>query len=235
MQNVESKKADSLLISEIYLSIQGESSYTGMPCIFVRLTGCDLRCAYCDSVFAFTGGNRMPLGTILQKINTLDCPLVEVTGGEPLLQKAVFSLMRQLCDQGKTVLLETSGAHDISGVDPRVIRIVDLKCPSSGESQRNLISNLNQLRLTDQIKFVIGSKEDFEWAKKQIQHYSLRQKVPCILFSPTFKTAAVDGQIKGHDGLDPKLLAAWILKEKLPVRLQLQIHKWIWDPLQRGV
>ena len=235
MENVESKKLDSLLISEIYLSIQGESSYTGMPCIFVRLTGCDLRCAYCDSAFAFTGGNRISLDAIFQKINALRCSLVEVTGGEPLLQKAVFPFMRQLCDQGKTVLLETSGAHDISGVDPRVIRMVDLKCPSSGESQRNLISNLNQLRLTDQIKFVIGSKEDFEWAKKQIQHDSLRQKVHCILFSPTFKTAAVDGQIKGHDGLDPKLLAEWILKENLSVRLQLQIHKYIWDPLQRGV
>ena len=224
-----------LQITEIYLSIQGESSYVGLPCVFVRLTGCDLRCTYCDSAYAFTGGTRMLLDEIIQKIETFDCPLIEVTGGEPLLQKPVLSLMKRLCDMGKTVLLETSGAHDISKVDRRVIRIVDLKCPSSGESEHNLISNFDYLQLTDELKFVIGSRQDFEWARDQMQNYKLDQKVRYILFSPTFPAAASFGQIKGHTGLESKLLAKWILEEKLSVRFQLQIHKFIWEPTQKGV
>lgn len=225
----------SLQITEIYLSIQGESSFTGLPCIFVRLTGCDLRCAYCDSAYAFTGGARMSLDEIIRRIESWNCPLVEITGGEPLLQKAVLPLMKNLCDSGKTVLIETSGAHAISKIDPRVIRILDFKCPSSGESNRNLSSNLECLKLTDEIKFVIGSREDFEWACKQVRYHALDQKVRCVLFSPTFKTAPAPGQTKGHDGLNPQTLAEWILEEKIPVRLQLQIHKFIWNPTQRGV
>ena len=224
-----------LQIAEIYLSIQGESSYAGLPCVFARLTGCDLRCTYCDSAYAFTGGARMSLDEVVQKIKAFDCSLVEVTGGEPLLQKSVLPLMQQLCDMHKTVLLETSGARDISQVDPRVVRIMDLKCPSSGESEHNLTSNFNHLRLTDELKFVIGSRQDFEWARDQIRIYKLKEKVKCILFSPTFQTAASPGQTKGHPGLESKMLAEWILEEKLPVRFQLQLHKFIWAPTQRGV
>ena len=227
--------SEHLQISEIYLSIQGESSYAGLPCVFVRLTGCDLRCTYCDSAFAFTGGKRMTLGDIIGRVEALGCNLVEITGGEPLLQKPVLPLMKGLCDHDRTVLLETSGAHDISKVDPRVVRIVDLKCPSSGESDRNLMKNIDHLCPTDEIKFVIGSREDFEWARDRVQQYAMDQKVRCVLFSPAFKTAAAPGQTKGHKGLDPKSLAEWILQEKLPVRLQLQIHKFVWEPTQRGV
>jgi 7-carboxy-7-deazaguanine synthase len=226
---------DHLQISEIYLSVQGESSYVGLPCIFVRLTGCDLRCTYCDSAFAFTGGERMPLEEITEKVNALDCKLIEVTGGEPLLQKSVLPLMKRFCDDGKTVLLETNGAHDISKVDSRVVRIVDFKCPSSGEESRNLISNLDHLRLQDEIKFVVGSREDFEWARDEVRRSSLSKKVKTILFSPAFKTMAAPGQTKGHEGLDSKLLVQWILEEKLPVRFQLQAHKFIWEPAAKGV
>jgi len=231
----DSMKNELLQISEIYFSIQGESSYTGLPCVFVRLTGCDLRCAYCDSAYAFTGGQRMSLDEIIQKVEALACRLIEITGGEPLLQKNVLPLMKRLCDAGKTVLLETSGAHDISTVDPRVIRIMDLKCPSSGESDRNLWSNLPHLRQSDEIKFVIGSREDFEWARDRVREHALDQKARCALFSPTFRTSAVPGQISGHDGIEPRRLAEWILEEKLPVRFQPQIHKHIWAPTARGV
>ena len=228
-------KPSYLQISEIYLSIQGESTYAGLPCVFVRLAGCDLRCAYCDSAYAFTGGQRMALDEILRKVKGLSCPLVEITGGEPLLQKNVLPLMAMLCDAGQTVLLETSGAHDISKVDPRVIRIMDLKCPSSGESKRNLRSNLAHLRSSDEVKFVIGSRQDFEWARNQVRRHALNRKVGSILFSPVFRTRASPGRTRGHTGLDPKMLAEWILEEKLPVRFQLQIHKFIWEPTMRGV
>jgi 7-carboxy-7-deazaguanine synthase len=227
--------SETLLISEIYKSIQGESSYVGLPCVFVRLTGCDLRCSFCDSVYSFTGGTKMSLDEILKRISELDCALVEITGGEPLLQKNVLPLMQKLCDSGKTVLIETSGAHDISKIDPRVIRILDLKCPSSGECDRNKMENLHHLKSKDELKFVIGSREDFEWARDSVQKYNLSQKVSTILFSPVFKTAAFPGQIKGHSGQDSKQLVEWILEEKLPVRMQLQIHKFIWEPTQRGV
>lgn len=177
----------------------------------------------------------MSIDDILTEVNKLDCPLIEITGGEPLLQKNVIPLMKKLCDLGKTVLIETSGAHDISQIDSRVVRIVDLKCPSSGELERNRYDNLDVLQKTDELKFVIGTREDFEWASSCIAKYSLDKKVNCILFSPVFKTAEVPGKIKGHPGLDPKLLVDWILERKLPVRMQLQIHKFIWEPTQRGV
>lgn len=236
MQDEESiKMKKELRITEIYRSIQGESTYSGLPCIFVRLTGCDLRCSYCDSTYAFKGGESMPLEEILRKIEKLDVPLVEITGGEPLLQKEVLPLMENLCDIGKTVLLETSGAHDISKVDSRVIRIVDMKCPSSGESDRNLISNLSALRSKDELKFVIGSREDFEWARDCVRKNELETRVRTILFSPAFKISATPGQTKGHDGIEARTLVDWILTEKLPVRFQLQIHKYVWDPNQKGV
>jgi 7-carboxy-7-deazaguanine synthase len=224
-----------LQISEIYLSVQGESTYTGLPCVFVRLTGCDLRCNYCDSAYAFTGGERMSLEAVSRKVDDLKCALVEITGGEPLLQKNVHPLMKSLCDAGKTVLIETSGAHDISKIDPRVIRIVDFKCPSSGESGRNLLSNVDHLKQTDEVKFVIGSREDFEWARDMVQKHQLDKKVKTVLFSPAFVTAEVPGQIKGHAGINSQQLVEWILEEKLPVRFQLQIHKYIWEPTQKGV
>ncbi|MBI4025728.1 MAG: radical SAM protein [Verrucomicrobia bacterium] len=226
---------DHLQISEIYLSIQGESSFVGLPCVFVRLTGCDLRCAYCDSAFAFTEGARMPLEEILGRIETFRCPLVEITGGEPLLQKGVFPLMTRLCDSGKTTLLETSGAHDISKADSRIIRIMDWKCPSSGECDRNLMSNLDCLGANDEVKFVIGTRADFEWARDRVRRHALNQKTRCVLFSPTFKTAETPGQTRGHAGLDPKTLVEWILEERLPVRFQPQIHKFVWPPTHRGV
>ncbi len=228
-------KINHLQVSEIYLSIQGESTYTGLPCVFVRLTGCDLRCAYCDSAFAFTGGIRMSIDEVIQKVESFHCLLVEMTGGEPLLQKAVLPLMKILCNTGKTILLETSGAHDISKVDSRVIRIVDFKCPSSGESDRHLFSNLRRLNQNDEVKFVIGSRKDFEWACDQVRRYQLEKKVRSVLFSPTFKTAAASGQTTGHEGLDSKLLVQWLLEENLQVRFQLQVHKYIWTPTQRGV
>lgn len=224
-----------LQISEIYLSIQGESSFAGLPCVFVRLTGCDLRCHYCDSAFAFKGGTRLSVTEIIARIESLHCGLIEITGGEPLLQKNVLPLMAALCDSGRTVLIETSGAHDIAKIDPRVIRIVDWKCPSSGESGRNLPADLKHLRATDELKFVIGTREDFEWARDQVRRHDLDQQVRSVLFSPVFKTAPVPGEIRGHDGLDPRVLAEWILEEKLPVRFQLQVHKYIWEPLRRGV
>ncbi len=226
---------ETLQITEIYRSIQGESTFAGLACVFVRLTGCDLRCTYCDSAYAFTGGTRMSLGEIIARVDQLPCDLVEITGGEPLLQKAVFPLMQRLCDAGKTVLLETSGAHDVSGVDPRVHRIVDLKCPSSGECGRNFFSNLDKVCSRDEVKFVIGTREDFEWARDQLRKYAIDQKVRCVLFSPAFKTAAAAGQTKGHDGLDNRLLVEWILEEKLPVRFQLQMHKYVWEPGRKGV
>ena len=224
-----------LLISEIYLSVQGESTHTGLPCVFVRLTGCDLRCTYCDSAYAFKGGTKMTVEEVVRKTLELGCPLVEITGGEPLLQKSVLPLMTRLCNSGVTVLLETSGAHDISNVDPRVLRIVDFKCPSSGESDRNLPSIPLSLRETDEVKFVIGSREDFNWARDLVKRHALDRKVKSVLFSPVFKTAAAPGETKGHEGIDPQSLVKWILEEKLPVRFQLQIHKFIWEPTTKGV
>jgi 7-carboxy-7-deazaguanine synthase len=212
-----------LTVNEIYQSIQGESTFAGRPCVFVRLTFCDLRCNYCDTEYAFYEGKKMPLNEIVDLVAKFNCPLVEITGGEPLLQKNVLPLMSILCDAGQTVLLETSGAHDIAKVDPRVHRIMDLKTPGSGEVKRNLWSNIEQLGGRDEVKFVIGSREDYEWAKDKIDKYGLTKRVHAVLFSPIF------GRI------EPRQIVEWMLEDKLEVRFQLQMHKFIWPPTQRGV
>jgi 7-carboxy-7-deazaguanine synthase len=212
-----------LVVNEIYQSIQGESSWAGWPCTFVRLTACDLRCSYCDTEYAFYEGKKRPLEQVISEVLTFDCPMVEVTGGEPLLQKNVLPLMTTLCDAGKTVLIETSGAHDISKIDPRVHRIMDLKTPGSGECARNLMENIPHLAKRDEVKFVIGSREDYEWSREMVREHNLPSRVNCVLFSPIF------GRI------DPRQIVEWILEDKLPVRFQLQMHKFIWEPRARGV
>ena len=212
-----------LTINEIYHSIQGESSWAGLPCVFVRLTFCDLRCTYCDTEYAFYEGKKQTLPEILATVSTFDCSLVEITGGEPLLQKNVLPLMRHLADAGHTVLLETSGAHDISKVDARVHRIMDLKTPGSGEEERNLWSNIEHLTQRDEVKCVIGSREDYEWSREKVQRFNLAQRCRAVLFSPIF------GRI------EPREIVEWILADKLDVRFQLQMHKFIWTPTLRGV
>lgn len=212
-----------LTINEIYLSVQGESTWAGLPCVFIRLTGCDLRCSYCDTEYAFYEGKKRLVSEVLAEVSDMPCPMVEVTGGEPLLQKNVKPLMAALCDAGKTVLIETSGAHDISGIDPRVHRIVDLKTPSSGECGRNRYENIPHLTDRDEVKFVLGSREDYEWAREQIGRYGLGSRVRAVLLSPVF------GKI------DPKDIVQWMLDDRLPARFQLQMHKFIWEPRARGV
>jgi 7-carboxy-7-deazaguanine synthase len=217
---------ETLVLNEIFYSIQGESTFAGQPCVFVRLTGCDLRCTYCDTEYAFYEGKKRTVGSIIDEVAKHPCRLVEVTGGEPLLQKRVHLLMSRLCDLGYTVLIETSGAHDIAPVDPRVHRIMDLKCPTSGESARNRMENLPLLGPRDEVKFVIGSREDYDWARAQVQAGlpGWADRVNAILFSPVF------GKITPLD------LATWTMADALPrVRMQLQMHKLIWEPNQRGV
>jgi 7-carboxy-7-deazaguanine synthase len=216
-------KAPTLTINEIYRSIQGESTWAGLPCTFVRLTFCDLRCTYCDTAYAFYEGNKMATGEIINRVRGLGCHLVEITGGEPLLQPNVIPLMRELCDAGHTVLIETSGAHDISKIDPRVHRIMDLKTPSSGESHRNLAINIPHLNKLDEVKFVIGTREDYEWTRDRIREHDLGNKVNAVLLSPVF------GKI------DPREIVEWMLEDSLPARFQLQMHKFIWDPAMKSV
>jgi len=212
-----------LTVNEIYHSIQGESTWMGRSCVFVRLTFCDLRCNYCDTEYAFYEGRKQTLKEIVNKVSAFRCSLVEITGGEPLLQKSVLPLMSILCDSGYTVLLETSGAHDISKVDPRVHRIMDLKTPGSGEVDKNLWSHVDHLTPRDEVKFVMGSREDYEWSREKVQRYNLPSRCHAVLFSPIF------GRI------DPRQIVEWILADKLDVRFQLQMHKFIWSPTQRGV
>ena len=212
-----------LTINEIYQSIQGESTFAGERCAFVRLTFCDLRCNYCDTEYAFYEGKKQTLTEIVDLVEKFECPLVEITGGEPLLQKNVLPLMSMLCDRGHTVLLETSGAHDISAVDPRVHRIMDLKTPGSGEVDKNLWSNIDHLTGLDEVKFVIGSREDYDWSVDKIRRFDLTKRCHAVLFSPIF------GRI------DPRQIVEWMLAEKLDVRFQLQMHKFIWSPTKRGV
>jgi 7-carboxy-7-deazaguanine synthase len=243
-----------LVVNEIYLSLQGESTFAGLPCVFIRLTACDLRCSYCDTAYAFTEGKKQTLAEILEKVRelakpfsnsklktkNLKLPLVELTGGEPLLQKNSLPLMKRLCDDGFTILIETSGAHDISKIDPRVRRIMDLKCPSSGEVERNLFSNLAHLKATDEIKFVIGTLEDYEWAKLQIAEHKLDAICP-LLFSwvhplpPAQQNTALKKIPAGLTPVSRKELAEKIIADALPVRFQVQQHKIIWPPEQRGV
>jgi 7-carboxy-7-deazaguanine synthase len=212
-----------LLIHEMYLSVQGESTFAGLPCAFVRTAVCSQRCTWCDTPHAFNQGARMSRAAVLQQVLAFNCPLVEITGGEPLLQPDVFPLMTELCAAGKTVLLETSGAHDVSAVDRRVHIIMDLKCPDSGESHRNRWENLGALKPTDQIKFVIASRGDWNWAANAIREHNLDERFICLA-SCVF------------DSVQPVDLVGWLLSSGLPrVRMQLQMHKYIWGPTTRGV
>lgn len=211
------KRRDTLVVKEIYKSIQGESTWAGFPCVFVRLTGCDLRCVWCDAPHAFTGGDRLTVEEVVAQVEALACPLVEITGGEPLLQPAVHPLTSALLDRGHRVLIETGGHLDISGVDPRAVRILDVKCPASGESSKVRWENLSLLRQGDQVKFVLSDRADYDWAKDVVLRHDLLARAE-VLFSVA------------HALLPPAHLAAWLLEDRLPVRLQLQIHKYIWSP-----
>ena len=223
-----------LQITEIYHSIQGESTRAGMPCVFVRLTGCHLRCCYCDTEYAFHGGRPQTIDQVVHEVRGYACDLVEITGGEPLLQPQAHPLMAQLCDNGYTVLLETSGACDISTCDLRVVRIVDLKTPGSGETDRIDWSSLDSLTDRDEVKFVICSRTDYEWARDVTEKRRLHDRTAAVLFSPVHGVPT-GTELSGADTLNPCELAQWILADRLPVRLQPQIHKAIWDPLARGV
>jgi 7-carboxy-7-deazaguanine synthase len=225
MENVDSQKhikGLKLKINEIFYSIQGESSAMGLPCIFIRLTYCNLRCSYCDTEYAFFEGEDKTIEEILQQIESYHCNLVEITGGEPLIQKNVYPFMKLLCDQGYKVMLETAGHMDISAVDHRVKKIMDLKCPSSGEMEKVYWPNINHLNSEDEVKFVISDRQDFAWAGEVMNKYRLSEKCH-ILFSPNF------GKIEYDQ------LAEWILQEQFPVRLQLQLHKFIWSADKKGV
>ena len=214
--------ADRLTINEIFFSIQGESSWTGLPCLFVRLAFCNLRCVWCDAAYTFYEGKEMSFDDVFDALRAYPCKLVEVTGGEPLAQDNCLPFMTRLCDEGYTVLLETSGSLDISRVDPRVHRIVDFKCPGSGMSARNRLKNIEFLKPTDELKFVIADRLDYEWAKDLVRKHGLRGRCP-VLFSPVF------GQ------LDNLTLVTWILDDGLDVRFQVQLHKYVWEPNKRGV
>jgi 7-carboxy-7-deazaguanine synthase len=214
--------ADEILIHEMYRSIQGESQYAGLPCVFVRTAVCDLRCSWCDTPHAFNKGERISRQSVLERTLAFNCPLIEITGGEPLLQPAVFPLMADLCDAGKTVLLETSGGRDVSLVDRRAHIIMDLKCPDSGECDSNYWPNLDVLKASDEIKFVVASRNDWDWTEATIRKLNLAERFP-ILVSGTF------GSVPSRD------LVEWVLESKLNVRFQLQLHKYVWDPLAKGV
>lgn len=214
---------DVLVIHEIYASIQGESSFAGRPCTFVRTTGCNLRCSWCDTPQAFHGGTRMDRKDVRQKALSFGTPLVELTGGEPLLQAGVLPLLRALCDDGKTVLIETSGERDIGGVDPRVHRIVDLKAPGSGENARIRWENIDLLTDRDELKMVLRDADDYGWAKSVMLRYGLAQRVREVLLSPV------------HGVLDPRELVDWVVADRLPVRVNLQLHKYVWGEHTQGV
>jgi 7-carboxy-7-deazaguanine synthase len=214
-------KEDSLVIHEIYASIQGESTFAGLPCTFVRTTGCNLRCTWCDTTQAFYGGTRMSRADVLAKALATGTELVELTGGEPLLQPGAIPLLAELCDAGRTVLLETSGEADVSRVDPRVHKIMDLKAPGSGESARNRWSNLASLTQRDEIKFVLADRADYEWMRAVVRDRGLA--------GTKMLASCVFGR------LSPKDLVAWVLEDKLPVRVQLQMHKFIWGADAQGV
>ena len=271
--------SDTLVVNEVYLSLQGESTFAGLPCVFVRLTACNLRCSYCDTAYAFTEGKKWRVDEVVARVRELagpsskksvaadvrrltsnpqsamsfaepesepphvgcyKMPLVELTGGEPLLQPNSLPLMKRLCDDGFTVLIETSGAHDIAPIDPRVRRIMDLKCPSSGEAARNRWENIRHLKATDEVKFVVGTEEDYEWAKEQIVKHNLAAICP-LLFSwvaplaPEQQDKSLKKVPTGQTPLTRKELVERIIADALPVRFQVQMHKVIWPPEQRGV
>ena len=210
-------------INEIFYSVQGESTYAGRPCVFVRLTACDLRCSWCDTPYAFHEGSKRPLDDVLDAVDQYDCPLVEVTGGEPLLQEGVYPLMQQLLARGKTVLLETGGHRSTERVPGPVVTILDVKCPGSGEAERMDWSNLDRLRPHDEVKFVIKDRADYEYARDVIGRHDLGRRAAAIHVSPV------------HGVLDPKTLSEGVLADHLPARVQLQLHKYIWSPDTRGV
>ncbi len=232
--SLDQAREQSLRINETFFSIQGESTFAGLPCFFIRLTGCPLRCAWCDTSYAFREGAPREVASLIAQAVASRCTLVEVTGGEPLAQAACVDLVRGLCDAGLTTLIETSGALDISPLDARCIRIMDLKCPGSGECHRNLWSNIEHLRPHDEIKFVIADRGDYEWAKDMLSKHALGAKVNCVLMSAAWAQPK-NNDIAGCAGLDPKSLAEWILADALPVRMQTQLHKLIWHPTTRGV
>lgn len=225
-----------LVINEIFFSIQGESTRAGEPCVFVRLTGCHLRCGYCDTEYAFHEGAKQSIDDIVNQVAAIGngCKLVEITGGEPLLQRGVHDLVRALCGDGYTVLLETSGASDISTCDPRVIRIMDLKTPGSGEVNRNIWSNIEHLNGEDEVKFVLCDRGDYDWMKGAIEEHELMRRAKAILVSPVHEMSP-GKELPGCESLSPRELAQWILADGLNVRMQMQLHKWIWDPTTRGV
>jgi 7-carboxy-7-deazaguanine synthase len=212
-----------LTINEIFHSVQGESTYAGRPCVFVRLTACDLRCSWCDTAYAFYEGTKRSLDEVVSEVARYGCSLVEVTGGEPLLQEDVYPLMQTLLDRGKTVLLETGGHRSTERVPADVVTILDVKCPGSGEVERNDWNNLARLRPHDEVKFVVKDRGDYEFARDVIARHELDGRAAAIHFSPV------------HGVLDPKTLSEWVLADRLPVRVQLQLHKYIWSPDTRGV
>jgi 7-carboxy-7-deazaguanine synthase len=212
-----------LTVFEIYPSIQGESTHAGRPCVFVRLAACDLRCSWCDTPYAFTGGQKMDVDEVLARVAASGIPLVELTGGEPLLQKEAIPLMARLVEAGHEVLLETGGHLSVADVPAPVVRIVDVKCPGSGEADRNHWDNLTLVGFDDEVKFVIKDRGDYEYARQAIADHALPGRVRAVHFSPV------------HGVLEPRLLAEWVIADRLPVRVQLQLHKYIWSPATRGV
>lgn len=212
-----------LTVNEIFHSIQGESSYAGQPCVFVRLTGCDLRCTWCDSPYAFHEGRRMSVEDVVAEVEQTGCGLVELTGGEPLLQKEVYPLMRRLLDGGRRVLVETGGHRSVADVPDGVTIIMDVKCPGSGEAARHDAANFARLRRHDEVKFVVRDRADYEFARDTVARELLTARTAAVHVSPV------------HGVLDPKTLAAWVLEDRLPLRVQLQVHKYIWGPDVRGV
>ena len=212
-----------LTVNEIFYSIQGESTYAGRPCVFVRLTACDLRCSWCDTPYAFDEGRKQSVDQVIAAVEGYDCPLVEITGGEPLLQEDVYELMTKLLGSGRTVLLETGGHRSIDRVPAAIVKIVDVKCPGSGEAARNDWNNLERLAAHDEVKFVIKNRLDYEFARDVIDRRRLPERCAAILMSPV------------HGELDPRVLSEWMLADRVPARLQLQLHKFIWPPDTRGV
>jgi 7-carboxy-7-deazaguanine synthase len=212
-----------LTVNEIFYSIQGESTRAGQACVFVRLTACDLRCSWCDTPYAFHEGGRMTVEDVVSRVREYGCDVVEITGGEPLLQKDVYPLMRRLLEEGRTVMLETGGHLSVDDVPDGVVRVIDVKCPGSGESGKVHWANLDRLRPTDEVKFVVNDRADYEFARDVIARHTLAGRAAAIHFSPV------------HGVLDPRTLSEWVLADRLPVRVQLQLHKYIWSPTTRGV
>ncbi len=222
LEPLRGKPDGTLVVHEIYRSVQGESTFAGLPCVFVRTTACNARCVWCDTPHAFREGAAVPLQDVFDRVLSFSCPLVELTGGEPLLQRESLPLMTSLADAGLTVLLETSGTVSVEGVDPRVRVIMDLKCPDSGECENNVWENLALLKASDEIKFVIASRRDFDWAERAIRQHALDTRFTVLM-------SGVFGPVK------PAELVDWLLASGLQVRMQLQMHKYIWEPLARGV